>query len=205
MYLYVHVHRYSFNGLWVINYMQLKYGVNRQLSTMISSSFWIAYAVGNIVIGQIASKYKKRKMAYLLTMLFVFVSPSIIVYGDASIPLAIIVLCNLLSGLGMGIVAVSFVVLREYNEEAESSDIATGFLNSVSISAGFITQPLMGWLIDYHWNQRGGDIADAGDGRLYEVSDYNFGFMVIPIVGALGIICSILVKETNGKSVHWGK
>merc|ERR1719242_1197073 len=192
----------AFNGLWLINYMRLKYNIDRSTSTMISGSFWISFAVGLIVVGRIGSTYKKRKMIYYLTMFLVFVPPSVVVYGDSNMPLFFIYLCNILSGFGMGVVAIIFVVTREYNDENESSDIATGFVNSVGISAGFICQYLIGLLMDYHWEQRGGDFVD---GRVYEVSDYNFGFMVMPIVGAMGIITSILVKETNGKTVHWNK
>ena len=183
--------------------MRLKYDISRQTSTMISSSFWLSYAVANIVIGRIASKYKKRNIWFYLTMFLLFVPPSIVVYGDENMPLIVIVLCNVVSGIGMGIVTVNFVVLREYNDANESSDIATGFMNSVSISAGFIMQYLIGLLMDISLRQRGDGLVD-GD-SLYEVSDYEFGLMVIPIVGALGIISSILVKETNSEAVHWGK
>ena len=179
--------------------MRFKYDIDRETSTMISSSFWIAFAVGVTLIGKLASRYKKRKIIYFLTMIFIFVPPSVVIYGPANMPLFVIYLCNILSGLGMGIVAVTFVVIREYHDANESSDIAVGFMNSVSVSAGFITQYAIGLLTDYHLGQRGGD-----DG-VYEVSDYNFGLMIIPIVGVVGIICSILVKETNGKTVYWGK
>ena len=82
---YVH-NRFAFNGLWLINYMRLKYDLNRQTSTMISNTFWLSYAVGNVIIGKLSNKYKKRKIFYLLTMFILFVPPSVIVYGNEDMP-----------------------------------------------------------------------------------------------------------------------
>merc|ERR1712048_759779 len=53
----VNIIQYAFIGLWGINYIGLKYEIDRQTSTMISCFFWIAYAVGTIVIGKICSTY----------------------------------------------------------------------------------------------------------------------------------------------------
>merc|ERR1712048_17513 len=138
-------------------------------------------------------------------MFFVFVPSSIVIYGDANMPLFVIILCYVLTGIGMGITAITFVVLREYNDVANASDVAVGFVNSVSISVICLMQYLIGVLMDVNWEQRGYGAMDVDGGRLYTVSDYNFGFMVVPIVGVLGIISSILVKETNGKPVQWDK
>merc|ERR1712228_441202 len=58
--------QYAFNGLWLINYMRLKFDIDRETSTMISNTFWISQAVGYFVIGKLAKVYKKRKIFYLL-------------------------------------------------------------------------------------------------------------------------------------------
>ena len=193
--------RFAFNGLWLINYMRLKYDLNRQTSTMISNTFWLSYAVGNVIIGKLSNRYRKRKIFYFLTMFILFVPPSVIVYGNEDMPLFVVILCNVLSGIGTGIGAVTFVLLREYNDYYSSSDIATGFVNSISISAGFIMQYLIGILMDFKWDQRGGQVDD--DGRIYEVIDYNFGFVVLPIIGFVGIILSFMVKETNAVPIDY--
>jgi len=192
----------AFNGLYLINYMTLKYGIDRELATMISGSFWISHAFGAVVIGKLASKFKKRKIFYLVTCFVVFVPPIYIIYGDEdSTPLIVLIACNILSGFGCGIVTVTFVLCREYNQEC--ADIASGVLNTLSVTAGFIMNWLIGILMDFNFDRRNGQIEPVTEDRIYTADDYNFGFMVIPIVAAICIVLSFMTKETNGKSTQY--
>ena len=61
-------------------------------------------------------------------------------------------------------------------------------------------QPLVGALIDYNWTQRDGELNENGD-RDYIVEDYDFAFILIPIVSTIHFILGLVIKETNGKTI----
>ena len=191
----------ALNGLWLIYYMTLKFGYSRSLSTFVNGTLLIADAVANIVFGRLSAKFKKRKVFFLIGSVLLL-GPIYIVYCGENTSVWLIILANIMGGAGTGIASLPFAMVREYNDHFECSDIAGGLFNTLCSSSGFVMQWLIGILIDYHWNKRGGALSTDGD-REYMVADYDFGFIVVPICSGIYILIALLVKETNGTTVVW--
>eukprot|EP01084_Bolivina_argentea_P203380 347385_1 len=168
----------AFNGLWLISYMSLKFGYTRELSTFISGTFYIAHAFGNVIIGKLSYKYKKRKIFLILCSIFLL-SPLYIIYCDKNTSMNMILLMNIIGGIGTGVSAVTFALAREYNEYFECSDIASSIVNTISSTSGFIMPWLVGILIDYNWRYRNDHELNDNNDRIYTETDYDFGFIVI--------------------------
>ena len=57
---------------------------------------------------------------------------------------------------------------------------------------GAVFQPLMGFLLDLHWD--GTKIAGV---PVYSTADYQFAFWIFPIMFVIGLVCALLVKERH--------
>eukprot|EP01084_Bolivina_argentea_P300722 518619_1 len=52
---------YAFNGLWLIMFLMTKYKIERGVASIVSNLFYISSAVFGVIIGQLSTKYKKKK------------------------------------------------------------------------------------------------------------------------------------------------
>merc|ERR1712087_874839 len=191
----------ALNGLWLISYMRLKFGYSRSLSSGINGTLLLADAVANIIFGKLSAKFKRRKVFFLIGGALML-GPIYIRFCGPDAHIAMIILANIMGGAGTGLAALPFAMIREYNDHFECSDIAGGLFNTLCASSGFVMQWLIGILIDYHWEKRGGQLSEDGD-RDYNVADYDCGLIVIPFCSGLYILIALIVKETNAKTVVW--
>eukprot|EP01084_Bolivina_argentea_P005813 10971_1 len=190
---------YSFNGLWLISYMTLKFGYNRSLSTFISGTFYVAYAFTNVIFGKLSTKYKRRKIFFIICSFALF-APIFIIYCDKNTHLYVILLMNIIGGIGVGRSPTTFALVREYNNYYKCSDTATGIMSTMATSAAFILQWLIGALIDYNWKMRNGQVNQQNN-RIYTTDDYNLGFVSITVLVGIHLFLAISMKETYGKTV----
>ena len=119
---------------------------------------------------------------------------------DASFQL--ILTLSIINGIGCGgTTPIQYAIVREYNVCDQCEDTATGFVNVQRTSSGFIAQLLMGWMIDWHWNMRGGNDFDNANIRHYSAADYEFAFSLCTAALAVAIVTLILLREPNAKIV----
>eukprot|EP01084_Bolivina_argentea_P163846 284964_1 len=157
--------KFAFNGLWAIIYMSVKFGYSRQLSATISGMCFIADAITNLISGKLAAKYKKRRIFFVICG-FILLAPNYIIYCDENANMYVIILMNFLIGVGTGISALPFALIREYNDYNQCSDIAGGLFNTICSSAAFVLQWSVGILVDYHWEKRNGEMNHDNE-RIY--------------------------------------
>ena len=194
---------YALNGLWLVSYLMLKYGYSRSLATFIVGLFYLGMAFGSIICGKIANKYKIRKCVIIVGVLLIGIGSCSVIYvldGDAA--MSIVILMNFVCGFGYGAIPVSMALIREYNNQYECSDTATAFCYALQVGSGFAVQYLIGDLLDYSWERRGGDdFVDGGNEREYNVDDYDFAFLTIPATLGLALVLSFCVRETHGEDI----
>ena len=193
----------SLNSLWLISYMSLKFGYSREVSTLINNASLGASAVGSIILGKLSTKYKRRKIFYVISSIGLM-SPLYIIYCGPNAHIILIIACNVVCGFSSGVIPVEFGLIREYNDCYGCSDVASGLANSV---AGILGQTAlnmgMGTLMDINWTGRGGVYDDDEGTRIYSVADYDLAFSLIPVILALNWILTLIIKETKGQKVEW--
>jgi len=181
----------------------LKYEYSRSLATFIVGVFYLGMAFGSIICGKIANKYKIRKWIIIIGVLMIGIGSCSVIYlldGDAAMYL--VILMNFICGFGYGAIPVSFALIREYNNQYQCSDTATAFCYALQVGSGFAVQYLIGDLLDYSWERRGGDeFVDGGNEREYNVTDYDLAFLTIPTLLAIALVLSFCVRETHGVDV----
>ena len=189
--------------LWFVSYMSLKFGYSRETATLINGLFYALKAIGNLSLGTLSTKYKRRKIFYIMSA--VGSLPLLyLIYCDSSAHIAVVITCNVIAGFFSGLDSIIFGVVREYNEYFGTSDTASGIVNCLGfLLSGAVMPWVMGSLIDYNWAQRDGEIDEDSGDRIYSVADHNVAFAVMPVVLALNWFIAFLMKETNGEAVQW--
>eukprot|EP01084_Bolivina_argentea_P320274 555676_1 len=191
----------AFNGLWLTVFLMTKYDYERSMASIVSNTFYFSSAFCGVIMGKLSTKYKRKKIFMVIASLFCCCS-ILIIYLPANTHVAVIIVLNCISGAGCGVFSICDAITREYNEYYNCSDVSGGIVNTISTSAGFILQFIIGYLIDVSWTKRNGEINENGD-RIYVAEDYEFGFIIIPIVLGVAFILSLVAKETYGQNLEY--
>merc|ERR1719244_310610 len=152
---------------------------------------------GFLVFGDIARRTKKRKVgvAACIVLNAAFLP---IIYLPV-LPLPVVITLSVLVGLGYGADAVLFILCREYNWASGAAETATGIVNMILMSSGFIAQSLIGFLLDLSYESRTGD-RDS-EQREYLPADYEAAFVVAPVAIVVMAALVATLKETNGENL----
>ena len=126
----------------------------------------------------------------------------IVIYAPDSTPMVVVVASSILTGIGWGgQTPVFWASVRECNKYYDCEDVAVGIANSFGNASGFVSQYLIGLMLDWHWT---GTVAEDGS-RVYSVADYDFAFISLAVCVVGAFIMSLFVKETYGKPVDYEK
>ena len=182
--------------------MSLKFGYSRETATLINGLYFAFCAIGSVILGKLSTKYKRRKIFYIISSVGLL-SPLYIMYCGPDAHIMIIIACNVIAGFCSGIASIEFGLVREYNEYDGTSDAAGGIVNSLGLFLSGTVMPwVMGMMMDRSWSRRDGQINDDTGDRVYSLDDYNTAFLVIPAVIVVNWCTTLLMKETNGKAVQ---
>eukprot|EP01084_Bolivina_argentea_P058361 106598_1 len=202
----------SFNGMWFISYLMVKFEYTRKTAALISGSFYLTRATSAPIIGRLAMKFAKRKIFMVIGSIFWICSVAIIYVVQPETKasmgyngLSVLVLgLNLVSGIGAGNWGLLWALQREYNAYYNCKDAAAGLVNSIQNAAGFVGTLFIGEMLDMRWSIRGGSTNENGD-RIYTVQDYDYAFIIIPSVVIGAIISALLIKETHAENVDYSE
>ena len=188
--------------LWFIPYLMVKYEYSRTLSSIVVGLGLAGSAVGVLGFGEISRRYGPRKpvifggIAMYSTIIALIYIPNL--------PLGIVIVLSVIIGAAFGCVMLVFVLSREYNWYYGAAETATGLVNMVVLSSGFIGQYTIGALLDFHYQRRTDENGGESESREYTADDYQFAFSVAPIAVLLMFLLTFALKETNGKNLDYG-
>eukprot|EP01084_Bolivina_argentea_P238336 400421_1 len=190
----------SIFGLWLIPYLMVKFNYSRLFSSFLLGICWLACGFGNLLFGYFATKYRNRRIYLMICALLLSTFLYLIYLDEKILNEYIVIIMILLVGCGNGYNGILFTLIREYNVSENCEETATGFVSAVQSLSGFVSQYVIGLLIDYHWELR--NVNVNSEVRIYNVSDYTFAFSCIGIPCLIVLVIStILLKETNGKGI----
>ena len=105
---------------------------------------------------------------------------------------ALSLLCFLF-GIGVSGVSVAVVCAKEVNPP-QMTGIAAGVVNSAPFVGAALMQPAFGWVLDQYWQ---GSMEQGV--KIYTVEAYQHAFGLCAMVLLLGLVATLLIKETYGK------
>lgn len=178
-----------FAGLWGVPYLTQVYGLERSQAALLTSTMLLAWAVGGPALGALSDRIKRRKPPYLVANFCAALLWGIFLF--ANLPYAL--LFGLFAAIGFcsGGLIVGFAFAREANLAAVAGT-AGGVVNVSIVGFAAILQPLLGWILDRHWDGR-----LLGDIPIYSADAYFAAFAWLFACALLSVVALLPVRETR--------
>ncbi|HAG62043.1 MAG TPA: MFS transporter [Coxiellaceae bacterium] len=179
----------AFAELWGPSYIHTVNGFSHIHAAEAISMIFIGWAVGSPIAGWISDRIQRRKP-------IMWVSACLSCLGMAGIlflpHLSYSMLMTLLFFYGFCNVAVAtaYAVAAEMHPKPLAGT-AMGFTNMASVIIGASFQPLIGRLLDLHWQ---GNILDGTP--IYSAHNFQSAMLLLPVCGLLAIILCRFIPES---------
>lgn len=175
--------------LWGIMYLTQVHHLSRTSASYITSMVFIGTIVGSPIVGWLSDTIGRRRSPMIIGAI---ISLSIILMIMYVPTLNFSALMILFFALGFFTSAqiVSYPMIAESNPKAMTGT-ATGLASVLIMGGGAVFQPLFGWLMDLHWNG-----TTVNGVHIYSPENYFAGMKIFPIAFLIGLLASILVRET---------
>lgn len=184
----------AFAALWGVPYLVEAYGVTRPTAAFTTSLALVGFGVGGPIFGWFSDRAGRRKPQLIVACCAMLATFAAVVYVPGLALWAIQALLFTL-GLAVGACMVCYAAAREHNR-AGAVGITTSMINIMGTVFGGALQPVIGWILDLHWDGR-----MEGGARIYSVAAYQVGFLTIVAVCAGAIVMALLVRETYCRQV----
>ena len=179
----------AFGGLWGVPYLMAKFGIERPDAAFYISLNLFGWALGAPVGGWLSDHVGRRKLPLLLACVANVSCLALLLYLPG-VSLAATACLIFLTGLLGGTMVISYAVARE-NAPAAIHGAVTGFINTATVGAGAVLQPIIGVLLDLQWDGRMVDGA-----RVYTVEAYDTAFASLIAWAVMGLVFIAFVRET---------
>jgi len=177
-----------FAGLWGVPYLTQVFGLERTQAATITSTMLVAWAVGGPALGAFSDRAGLRKLPYIFSTVFATLLWAVFLFVD----LPYVLLYPLLAALGFmsGGLIIGFAFAREVNHPGASGAVG-GFVNMSVLGIAAIMQPMLGKILDSHW-----DGVLQNGARIYSSTAYSSAFIWLLVSSALSVVMVILTRES---------
>jgi MFS family permease len=176
--------------LWGMLYLTQVQHVSRMDASYLASMIFIGTIVGCTVVGAFSDYCGKRRFPMILGAILSLMT----ILGIMYLPnLSVEALVFLFFALGFftSTQIISYPAIAESNPKIMTGT-ATGLAAVLIMGGGAVFQPLFGWLMDFH---RSGLMMHGV--MVYSHADYMRGMMIMPIAIFVGLLASLIFRETN--------
>ncbi|MEP7156486.1 MAG: MFS transporter [Betaproteobacteria bacterium] len=179
----------TFAGLWGVPFLMTHYQLAATNAAGLCSLMMIGWAVGSVGFSAASDRMGRRKPLYIAGLILCSVLWSVLIYVE-HLPYA--VLCALLPAIGFfsGCFIITFAFAKE-SAPARLSGTTSGISNMGVIQGPMYTQPLVGVILDQHWN---GALVDGK--RVFDFASYQLGFSLILAWAVLALVLLLMTRET---------
>jgi MFS family permease len=179
----------AFASLWAVPYLMAAYGLSRPAAAAMSSLVIVGWGAGAPVLGWLSDRLGRRKIPILAAVAIELIAFVTLVYVPG-IPFVLVQGLMFVLGLAIGAMPILYALSREHSPLA-ATGATLALVNMAVIGAGAIFQPVVGWLLDLHWDGR----LEAGV-RLYSVEAFQAAFLVIVASLGIGLLAGLAARET---------
>lgn len=183
----------AFAEFWGPSFLHRVYGITPEWSALVVSTIFVGLAVGGPLMGWISDRIGLRRPILLASALFSLALICLILYLP-HMPIALLFILLFTYGFSNMGVALSYAVSGEINP-SPLAGISIAFTNMMSVLIAAGLQPLIGWLLVFHW--RG--IYIHGH-PLYSAPDYQHAMVMLPLALVLAAGVALSIKETHCRS-----
>lgn len=180
----------AFAGLWGVPFLATHYGMTTGTASTVTSILLICYAIGGILFSFASDRIGLRKPVIILGTLLALLAWIPVLFVPA-LPVWLLIALVIATGLTSGCVIVCFAFVKE-SVPSRFAGTVSGVCNMGSMIGPIILQPALGWILDRHWAG-----ALSGDVRLYNLSAYRTGFLLLTAFSVMAALLSSLATETR--------
>jgi len=180
-----------FAGLWGVPFLSQVYGIERSQAATMTSTMLVAWALGGPAIGAISDRFARRKTPYLVTNILAASLWGLFLIDN--LPSQWLYPLFAAIGFTSGGVIVGFAFARESNHPGASGAVG-GVVNMGVLGIASILQPVMGAILDRHWD---GTLVAAA--RVYDAAAYSSAFVWLFICASASVVMVALTRETYCK------
>jgi MFS family permease len=180
---------HGFAGLWGVPYLVQVHGLDRGTAAMSTSLMLLGWGIGSPLAGWFSDRMGRRRPTLIATAAasLAFTAAALYLPG---VPLPGRQALLFLVGASGGGFVLSFAAGRE-SAPAWAGGASLGVINTASMAAGAIFQPLIGWLLDLNW-----DGTASAAGRIYSADAYGTAFLVLLVCQGVAVGAALLSRET---------
>jgi MFS family permease len=184
----------ALGGLWGVPFLTSAYGLDRPTSAFYTSLSLFGWALGAPFLGWLSDRIQLRK-APLVACTGLNVASLAAIAFVPGLPLPVIATLFFLSGLTGGTMVITFAIAREVSAKSLHGTVS-GIVNGMTVAAGAVLQPVVGWLLDLRWD---GTLADGA--RIYQAADYRFALIALVVWAGIGFLLTFGLRETRCRPV----
>jgi sugar phosphate permease len=181
--------------LWGTPFLAELYHVDLKIAASMISSVWFGVALGSPLTVWLSDYTKSRRLPMVLASVASLILFSVIIYKN-NIPLELMYVLMFLGGFaftGQNLIFASVAEIMPLS----ASGVAVGFLNMIVMLSGVIFKPLVGKLLDLHW-----DKTMLCGLPAFTAQDYQFALLPIPIVLVIATCLVKFIRETYPRSTE---
>lgn len=182
-------------ALWGVPYLMDVYGLSNEGAGYLYIILWLGLAIGSPLVGWWSDCVKQRKLPFYVCFAVGLVAGILFMLAP-SLPLWFIGVVLFFLGFAASLQSLTFGIAKDLIPHKHFV-AASGLINLAAVFTGVVSQPLIGYIVD--WHARGRGVMT----HTYGVGDYQLGFIVIPIILFLGLVVTWLcLPETHCKPVY---
>ena len=176
---------------WGVSFVEHANDVSETIAASVISAMFLGAAIGSPVFAFSSDLLKKRKLPMLIgTIITTTVWLTILLFKG--LPLPAMYVLFFIAGFAYTAKTLTFASICEVMP-LNMSGVSLAFVNMIVMTTGIIFHPVIGGLIDFHWD---GTMSSFGIPD-YTDADYRFALMLIPICLGLSAIALYFMKETH--------
>jgi sugar phosphate permease len=179
----------TFPGLWGVPFLVSQYGFTTREAATLASAMLIAWSASSMAYGPLSQRMGRRKPVYAGGLVAIIVFWSIVVFVPG-MPRAVLVAVLLAVSVAGAAFIVNFAFAKE-SVPARLAGTVSGIANMGVMLGGMLMQPLVGFVLDRHWD---GAIADGA--RVYSFAAYQWGFALMLAWAAVALVLLAFTRET---------
>lgn len=191
--------------LWGIPYLEHARNLSAEMASFANSLIFLGFMIGAPIMGWLSDKMHRRVTPMKIGGLGAFLI-SCGIFFIPSLPTNALLVLLFSLGLFYGSQAIVFVYAREISP-THAAGTAMSVTNMIVMLGGMFLQPLIGYLLDFSMQLRNPEIVHAGLSSekmmsLYQYSDYQMAFAVIPFGIFIAFVLTFFLKETHAHATY---
>lgn len=183
----------GFGGLWGVPWLETRGYTPTQAAAMTSMLF-VGWAIFSPLAGWASDRSGRRNRVLRGGGAVALISLALLIYVPPQSTAAMMALIFVL-GAGGSAMTVCFGSVKELNHPGYSST-ALGLMNMCVVGSGAVMQPLIGWMLDLHWD---GELLEGA--RVYSADAYRFAFHSLLVINAVALVTAFFLRETRCRQV----